>query len=910
MTNFRATGLRCEALTNPMGVDEKTPLLSWWIEANGHDRAQSAYRLIVASTEEALAQQSPLIWDSGRLQSDQTLHVPYGGPRLEPLTRYWWAVEVWDETGQAHGLSDPAYWETGWLGRPWPGEWISRPPLGPDGVPDPGQPDPYVNGYQSSPVSHLRRRFDLRAPVRRARLYATALGVLEARLNGQRIGEDRLAPGWTDYHQRLEVHTYDVKGLLHAGSNVLGALLGEGWYAGYIGFFKHKLAKHYGDQPAFRAVLRIEYENGQVDCITTDAQWRHNVGPWIYSDLLHGECYDARLSLPGWDLPHYDDTDWRIPSTHVKSNAVLEATRSPSIRITQQLPARSVTASPDGAWVFDFGQNMVGHCRLLLRQPPAGLRISLTHGEMLDNLGNIYVANLRSTRQEDIYIARGDAEESYEPLFTVHGFRYVALRGLNEAPPLDTLIGQVVHNDLPNVGEFDCSHPLLNRLQQNILWSQRGNFLAVPTDCPQRDERCGWTADAQVFARTAAYQMDLEAFFGKWMQDILDAQTPEGIFQCIAPSAPIPLGGAPAWGDAGVILPVLLFETYGNKRLLRRCWPAMQAWMSFLERHNPSGIRDQQLFRNWGDWLADDAPTPKVLLATAYYAWTAKLMAQAAQALGLDDEVAHYRSLFEHVRKAFQRAYVSPDGRVSGETQTGYLLALFAELLPDNLVAPALAHLIDNICARGHRLSTGFIGVRHLCPILTEHGHAELAHELATSEDYPSWGYSIQHGATTIWERWDGWTKERGFQTPQMNSFNHYALGSVGEWLFEWLAGIGDDHSGKAFKRIVLRPTPSSKVSHCRARYLSPRGWIESRWQTYETGTVYEVSIPANCTAVLEVISTADRVSLDGQHITAERSTSDKSRVVIHLGSGRHRVETAEHWFSERTKVQREARLA
>ena len=888
---LRVMGLTCESLQNPLAVDERIPQLSWQVDGEGRDRRQCAYRIVVDTDRIIVNSGAGREWDSGKVPSDATLHVCYGGRLLRPRTRYWWSVEVWDEHDRKSTPSDAVWWETGWMGEPWPGCWLTRPGRGAEGVTPPTE-TVYDNEWQALPVAHLRRSFVIDRPVLRARLHATALGVYEPRLNGRRVSTDLLSPGWTDYHRRVEHQTYDVTALLQRGENVMGVLLGEGWYSGYIGFLRKRPAQHYGNEPQFRAVLDVELDDGERLRVVTDQEWRFALGPHVFSDLLHGERYDARLEQKGWDCVGFDDSAWARPGSGNGSKGAIEAARAPPIRVTRTLTAKTVHRAPDGSWVFDLAQNMVGRARLTVRGLPPGVVVRMQHAEALNEDGSVYVANLRSTRQEDVYVTRGAPEAVYEPTFTVHGFRYVAVHGLQSEPELNTVVGMVIHNELPETSMFECSSATLNQLHANIVWGQRGNFLAVPTDCPQRDERMGWTGDAQLFARTAAYNMDIAAFFGKWLIDIRDAQSADGVFQNIAPCAPFPGGGPPAWGDAGVILPVLLFEFYGDKRLLRRCYPSMRAWMSFLERHNPTGIREHELFQNFGDWLSIDAETPKILLATAYYAWQAKLMLKAAIALGISEDTALFDALFVKIREAFNEAFVTADGMVVGDTQTGYLLALFVDLVPAQQ-DKAVAHLVRNIESRGVKLTTGFIGVRHLCPILTECGHGDLAYRLALSENYPSWGYSIRQGATTIWERWDGWTRERGFQSPKMNSFNHFALGSIGEWLFEHVVGIGDDRSGDAFKRIRLQPTPGPGIDWCRGSYRSARGLIESHWRIEGEDFIYECTIPVNTTATLELpFHDAAHVEIDGAAVAAcvaQPQTRD-GRTALELGSGRYQI--------------------
>ena len=438
---------------------------------------------------------------------------------------------------------------------------------------------------------------------------------------------------------------------------------------------------------------------------------------------------------------------------------------------------------------------MVGWVRLKV-EGEAGTEVTLRHAEALNPDGTVYTTNLRSARQADTYILKGEGEEVYEPRFTFHGFRYVEVTGYPGEPPLGAITGRVVHSATPPAGSFECSSPMVNKLQENIVWGQRGNFLSVPTDCPQRDERLGWTGDAQVFVRTAAFNMDVAAFFEKWMVDVQDAQSPEGAFPDVAPllrgSGLIDLRwGAPAWGDAGVIVPWTIYRTYDDTRIVERHYSAMARWMEYLYEANPDLIRKNRMGNNYGDWLSPKGDlTPKDLLATAYWAYDAKLMAEMAGATGRSDDAREYRDLNENIRAAFEETYVSPDGRIKGDTQTGYLLALHMDLLPEELRSAAAEHLVRTIEREDWHLTTGFAGVGYLCPVLTEAGYTDVAYRLLENETYPSWGYTVKNGATTIWERWDGWTEENGFQSPNMNSFNHYSLGSVGEWLYRYVAGI------------------------------------------------------------------------------------------------------------------------
>jgi alpha-L-rhamnosidase len=512
--------------------------------------------------------------------------------------------------------------------------------------------------------------------------------------------------------------------------------------------------------------------------------------------------------------------------------------------------------------VFDLGQNMVGWVRLAVRGQ-RGSAVRMRFAEMLESDGTLHVENLRSARPQDTYVLRGgDEVEVFEPRFTFHGFRYVEVTGLPEPPTLETITGIVVHSDTPWTGRFECSSELVNQLWRNVTWGQRGNFLSVPTDCPQRDERLGWLADAQVFLPSAALNMDVAAFITKWGDDILDGQSAEGAYPDVAPRLVAERDGAPAWADAGVIVPWVIHERYGDVRIIERHWDAMERYVAYVVRHNPGLLWRHRRNNDYGDWLSVGADTPREVVATAYLAYDAELMARMARALGRTDREAYYEALHADVAAAFNRAYVREDAFIEGDTQTVYLLALHMNLLPEHLRARAAERLVADIERHDWHLTTGFVGVGLLCPVLTEAGRADVAHRLLLNETFPSWGYSIRHGATTIWERWDGWTEEHGFQTALMNSFNHYSLGSVAQWLYEDVAGIRVDPERPGYERVVIRPAPGD-LDYAEATFRSVRGPIRSAWR--RSGDTFELSVevPANVTATV-VLPDGERVTESG----------------------------------------------
>jgi alpha-L-rhamnosidase len=893
-SELRPVGLRGEYRVDPLGIDERAPRLSWALESEGRGQVQSAYRVLVARSEGDLESEENLLWDSGRIESGRSVGIEYEGEELRSGSRCVWKVRVWDGDGIPSSYGGLADFEIGLLERSdWEGDWISL-GTGPDEDFEPPTGDEYdelADGLTPSP--YLRKAFSLDRPVSKARLYATARGIYELSINGKKVGEDVLAPGWTDYDRRVQYQAYDATPLLAEGPNVLGAVLGDGWYSGFFGFDPKQRGAHYGINPQLLAQLDVEYEDGSRESVASDGSWRCSTGPILHSDLLMGESYDARDEMPGWSEPGFDDSEWYGVEVEEIGDTNLVAQPDEGIRVTEELEAKTVTEPEDGVYIFDMGKNMVGWVRLKV-EGEAGTEITLRHAETINPDGTLYTTNLRAARATDRYVLAGEGEEVYEPRFTFHGFRYVEVTGYPGEPPLDAITGRVVHSDTPPTGSFECSSAMVNELQENILWGQRGNFLSVPTDCPQRDERLGWMGDAQVFVRTASFNMDVAAFFEKWMVDVQDAQSREGAFPDVAPlltgSGLMDLSrGAPAWGDAGIIVPWTIYRTYDDTRIVERHYDAMARWMEYLHEGNPDLIRKHRMGNNYGDWLSPRGDhTPKHLLATAYWAYDAKLMAEMAEATGRYEDAKAYGSLNERIKDAFNEAFVSPDGRIEGETQTCYLLALHMELLPEDRRPAAAEHLVRAIEREDWHLSTGFVGVGYLCPVLTETGHTDVAYRLLLNETYPSWGYTIRNGATTIWERWDGWTEENGFQSPNMNSFNHYSLGSVGEWLYRYVAGI--DLGSPGYGRIIIRPRPGGGLKHARGDYDSVRGRISSSWKIEGDRFTLEVLVPPNTTATVHV-PCAD-VSEGGRPVDeadgVEFLRAGGGETVLSVGSGRY----------------------
>jgi alpha-L-rhamnosidase len=858
---LKIVGCKTEYAINPLGLSTLAPRLFWRIETQEQAVRQTAYQILVASSLLKLNNDDADMWDSGKIVDNRSIQIVYEGKPLQEEGVYYWKVRVWDGNDQQSAWSEPAFWTMGLLSRiAWKGKWIGRKPVlkvNPSEVSAVDENKPELE-KRLLPSPYLRKTFAIRGPVKRATAYATALGVYKLSVNGARLGGDWFAPGWTDYNVRTQVQTYDITDQLKTGSNTFSVIVGDGWYSGTVGFLGNKV---YGERPFFLLQTNIEYEDGSTDSVVTDGSWAVTTGPILYSDMIKGETYDATKELTGWDTVDYDDSAWEKPDVRPGYNGVLSATLEPPIRTTEILKPISIRKTDAGTYIYDMGQNMVGWTEVIV-SGKRGTRITLSHTEMLNPDGSMYLDNLRVAIQQNHYILKGEGEERYEPNFTFQGFRYVELIGYPGEADLNTIIGKVVHSDTAKTGSLRTSDEKINKLYSNITWGQRGNFLSVPTDCPQRDERLGWTGDAQIFARTASYNMDVSQFFTKFYQDMLDCQQPSGAFTDVAPDAgwirhkmwntrlnwyaPDNSG----WGDAGVVIPWTLYLMYGDTRILEANYNAMERWVEYLRCSTDNLIRPD--YANYGDWLSIGADTPNEVLATAYFAYSTQLLSRIAGVLGKADDEAHYQALFADIAAAFRGAFVDEAGIIRGNTQTVYVLALQFGLLTEELREKAVEHLTADIKQRGDRLSTGFLGVGYLLPALTDNGRLDVAYQLLTQEEFPSWMYSIKHGATTIWERWDGWTEDKGFQTPSMNSFNHYSLGSVGEWMYRYMAGIETDAAASGFRHAIIRPRPGGTLTEVEASYESLYGTISTHWKQESKGPFHlVVVIPPNTTATV-----------------------------------------------------------
>ncbi|MCB9855975.1 MAG: family 78 glycoside hydrolase catalytic domain [Phycisphaerales bacterium] len=757
----------------------------------------------------------------------------------------------------------------------------------------------------------MRKAFALQkdAEISRATVYVTAQGLYALSLNGKRVGDRQLAPEWTDYHRRIQYQTYDVTSMVRSGENALVAQLADGWYAGRIGLTHivpgGRPRGIYGRRPQLLFQLEVEYSDGRRELIVSDGSWKYTLdGAVRVADLLDGETIDARRRVAGVSEPAFDDGAWNAAREFAPPMGELVAQRNEPIRVTQEVMPIGVSEPKPGHYVFDMGQNMVGWCRLSVAGT-AGQEITLRHAEVLNPDGTIYVENLRAAVQTDRYTLAGEGVETFEPQFTYHGFRFVEVTGLVERPALSVLTGCVVHSAANVAGGFECSDPMLNKLWSNIRWTQRANMMSVPTDCPQRDERLGWTGDILAFAQTATFNLDMAAFFEKWMRDMRDAQTKDGRFPDFAPhpfDAEVRFSGVPAWGDAGVFVPWTAYVNYGDTRIIEENYDAMKRWIDWIHRENPDLLWKNKRHNDYGDWLNADtlklagwpehgAEMPKEAFATAFFARSTELFARMAEAIGRLDDAKRYGELAGRIRAAFNNTYVNDDGRMEGDTQAGYAIALHFELLPASKRAAAAKRMAETFKRYDGNIATGFHSTICLMNELTANGYNDEAYRLITNRTMPSWGYAIDHGATTIWERWDGYVEGRGFQNPGMNSFAHYALGSVGEWMMRSIVGINPDPAHPGYERVVIRPMPGGELTWARGHLDTIRGRVDCDWKIERKRMALQVSIPANVTAEIHVpTANPDEVRMGGQAFGASEDVEVLRRtdraVVCRVGAG------------------------
>jgi alpha-L-rhamnosidase len=866
----------------PLGIGESAPRLSWRTVTDTGDWHQAAHQVEITAAD------GTVVTDTGRVESAESVLVPWPGPRLGSRERVGVRVRVWGETEHDPSpWSTTSYAETGLLE---PTDWTARPIT----------PDHDAPAEQPLPAALLRRDFTLTGPVASARLYITAYGVYTAEINGERVGDQVMAPGWTSYQHRLRYQTFDVTPLLRTGANTIGALLGEGWYTGRLGFHGGR-RNIYGEHRALLAQLEIAYADGTTQTVRTDDHWRTATGPVLRSEIYDGESYDARRERRGWSAPGHEASDWtrvhELPFPH----AELVAPTGPPVRRTQTVAPVAVITTPSGKTVLDFGQNLVGRLRIHV-EGPAGHEVTLRHAEVLEH-GELSTRPLRFAAATDTYVLRGEGVEVYEPHFTFHGFRYAEIG--NWPGPLDPtdVEAVVLHTDMARTGWFECSDRLVNRLHENVVQGMRGNFLDVPTDCPQRDERMGWTGDIQVFAPTASFLHDCSGMLSGWLRDLSAEQLarPDGVPPLVVPDvlpAAFQDAGAQAvWADVAVLLPWTLYQRFGDLEVLRAQYPSMRAWGEATIRLIAEGDglwrQDFQL----GDWLDPQAPpdrpgearTDGDLVANAYVIRSAEVLAESpnsstdavGRGLGRQEGRRPFRTHAQAVRERFADRFVTPDGRLSSDTQTAYALAIAFSLLPTERQQRGAAERLAQIVRRASfRIATGFTGTPLICDALCAAGEPQLAYRMLLEKDCPSWLYPVTMGATTVWERWDSMLPDGTVNPGEMTSFNHYALGAVADWLHRTVAGLAA--AGPGWRRLRIAPVPGGDLTWAKAAHDTPYGRAEAGWRIERAGgkgtsSSSRRSIPPNTRA---------EVQLPGrQHVPTP----------FEVGSGRHTFRRPQH---------------
>jgi len=840
---------RIENAAQAFGIGASCPRLSWTVATPVQNWRQSAYEIEISAENQTPRQ-------SGRVGSDQSVLVPWPFEALESRQLINLRVRVWDQDGNVTDWSEPAPVEIGLLQvKDWSARFIS-----PDWEEDTTTPQP-------API--LRREFAVRAGVKSARLYASALGVFELELNGTVVGDHVLDPGWTSYHHRLRCQTFDVTGLLHEGRNAIGGMLADGWYRGKIGFGGGQ-RNLYGSRLALLAQLEIQYTDGTSERLVTDDHWKAATGPIRLSGIYEGETYDARLEMPGWSQAGYADQAWKGVRPVEQDLAVLVAPIGPPVRRIEEVKPQSIFQSPSGKTLVDFGQNLVGRIRLTV-QGPAGQTITLRHAEVLEH-GELCTRPLRGAEATDRYTLRGGGTETWEARFTFHGFRYAEVDGWPGELRPENLTAVVLHSDMQRTGWFESSDALLNQLHENVVWGMRGNFLDLPTDCPQRDERLGWTGDIQVFSPTASYLYDVSGFLESWLADLAADQKDAG--GSVPPVIPNALGrgfggGAAAWADAAVVVPWVLYNRFDDKDILATQFESMHTWVDHVEKI-AGPRRLWELGFQFGDWLDPTAPpdqpaaarTDKVIVASAYFARSAELTGLAAGILGRKEDEAYYLRLANEARQAFTDEYVSPAGRLMSDAETAYALAIEFELLASPKQRQRAGdRLAELVIESGFHIRTGFVGTPLMCDALCSTGHYDIAYALLTQTDNPSWLYPVTMGATTIWERWDSLLPDGTVNPGEMTSFNHYALGAVADWMHRTIGGLAPALPG--YRRIEIQPRPGGRLTHARSRHLTPYGLAEAAWKIADGVITLDVVVPPNTSARVTLPGTqADAVEV------------------------------------------------
>ena len=871
--------LLCENQTNPIGLDVQQPRFSWQLVSDQRNVSQTAYEIVVSSGKSTA-------WKSAKIMSDRSVHVPYGGTALQSGKKYKWEVRVWDNNGKPSAWSEPAFFQTALLNTSdWTAKWIEA---------------DFVEDSINRPAQYFRKQFSATKKIASATVYITAHGMYEAQINGKRVGDAYLTPGWTSYNKRLQYQVYDVTGLLQNGANTIGVMVGNGWYRGYLAWAGNK--DSYGKKTGLLMQLDINYTDGTTAKIISDQTWKSSTGSIRYTEIYHGETIDAREEKAGWLTVNYNDANWPGVKVQNYPNDNLLATYNEPVKKHETFKPLKIFTTPKGEKVIDFGQNLVGWV-IVKANGNAGDKITIRHAEVLDKNGNFYIDNLRAAKTTATYILAGKGEEAFEPHFTFYGFRYIKIEGVNEIKP-ENFTAVALYSDMKPTGTFISSNALINQLQHNIQWGQKGNFLDVPTDCPQRDERLGWTGDAQAFSRTAAFNFGVNNFFAKWLRDVEADQRPSGKVPHVIPNVLQQEAGASAgWADAANIIPWNMYLAYGDKKILENQYSSMKNWVGYMEKESKNYLWNTG--SHFGDWLFyrpfDDndgrsAVTDKYMIAQCFFANSVQVMINAAKVLGKNDDVAKYTGLLKNVKEAFVKEYLTPNGRLVSSTQTAYVLALNFDMLPEDMREQTVQKLVDNIKSYNNHLTTGFLGTPYLCHVLSRFGKTDLAFTLLMQESYPSWLYPVKMGATTIWERWNGIRPDSTFEPASMNSFNHYAYGAIGDWMYRVVAGLDTYDDAPGYKHIKIQPHIGGGLTNVSASLQTYYGKASSGWKVEGNKIIMDIEIPANTTATVFVPAlNKETITENGNAVSSSKDMqvtgTENGYVILKVNSGKYHFE-------------------
>lgn len=873
------TNLLTEHMINPISIDV-TPRFSWQLVSNKRNVVQSAYECKVTDGKNT-------VWGSGKVMSSQSVMVPYAGTALQSGTQYQWQVKVWDNAGNASAWSNIARFGMGLLNASdWKAQWIEA-----------GFTEDSIN----RPAQYFRHQFSLNKKIKSATAFITAHGMYEAQINGKRVGDYYLTPGWTSYNNRLQYQVYDVTNMLNTGANAIGVVAGMGWYRGYLAWDDNK--NIYGKKTGVLVQLEIKYSDGTSQTVISDNNWKSSYGPIRYAEIYNGEMIDARLDKTGWSSPQFNDSDWSAVKLGTADNATLVATYNEPIKKHETFTPLKIFKTPQGDLVADFGQNLVGWVQLKVKGN-SGDKINIYHSEVLDKRGNFYTENLRVAKQQNTYILKGGGEEFFEPHFTFQGFRYIKIEGFPGELKPENITAVALYSDMKPTGTFTSSNTLVNQLQHNIQWGQRGNFLDVPTDCPQRDERLGWTGDAQVFSRTATFNFGVNNFFAKWLKDVALDQYPTGSVPFVIPNVlGKNSGGSTGWADVSTIIPWNVYLAYGDKQVLIDQYSSMKKWVGYMEKSSSNYLWNTGF--HFGDWLFyrpfDDndgrsAVTDKYFIAQCFFAYSTQMLLNTATVLNKKEDITYYSNLLQKIKEAFVKEYVTPNGRLLSSTQTAYTLALHFDMLPEAMRQPAAEKLVENIKSYRNHLTTGFLGTPYLCHVLSRFGYTDIAYKLLLQDTYPSWLYPVKMGATTIWERWDGIKPDSTFQVPSMNSLNHYSYGAIGDWMYRVMVGLDTYEDGVGYKHIKIQPHIGGGFTHASASLQTYYGTVSSGWAIDGGKITVDVEIPANTTATVYIPTTdAASVTENGIALSAAKDITpagnEAGYTVVKIGSGKYHFE-------------------